>query len=158
MRNVFICLFFVVSLPVLGEEGGSYCFDDAAKKTGMNKDILIAIAIQESNMRYNAVHKNNNGSEDIGIMQINTGVWLNFIADAGISRNDLYNPCINIHIGALILKDCIRVFGNTWKAVGAYNVGYKTGKERDFLRYRYMLRVWGKYAKHKGISSLEPQT
>jgi soluble lytic murein transglycosylase-like protein len=156
MRIALICIVLIVSLPVMANENRTYCFDDAAKKTGVNRDILVAIAMQESSVSSTAVHKNKNGSEDIGVMQINTDVWLNFIAEAGVSRNDLFKPCVNIHVGALILKDCIRVFGNTWKAVGAYNVGYKLGKTRDLLRYKYMLLVWNKYSMLNNISASKP--
>ena len=64
-------------------------------------------------MNPNALNQNNkNGSYDIGIMQINS-IHLNELwTKYGISEDDLYNPRLNIHIGAKILKDCLNKHNN----------------------------------------------
>ena len=39
----------------------------------------------------------------------------------GISRQHLFDACVNAYVGTWILASNISQFGATWKAVGAYN-------------------------------------
>ena len=71
-------------------------------------------------MRAGAINVNANGSEDIGLMQINSS-WLPMLARYGIRREHLFNACVNAYVGTWILAANFRQFGPTWKAVGAYN-------------------------------------
>ncbi|WP_350357364.1 lytic transglycosylase domain-containing protein [Paraburkholderia fungorum] len=96
------------------------CLDDAAAYQHVSTQLVHAIAQHESGMRSNAVNLNSNGTEDIGLMQINSS-WLPRLARYGIHRQDLFNPCVNGYVGTWILASNIRQFGPTWKAVGAYN-------------------------------------
>ncbi|RME58496.1 hypothetical protein D6779_06330, partial [Candidatus Parcubacteria bacterium] len=80
----------------------------------------------------------NSSSYDIGIMQINS-YWLPFLKKHGISESDLFNPCVNIHVGAWILRHNMDRLGPTWKAVGAYNA-----RSKD-KQMRYVGRVWKQY-------------
>jgi soluble lytic murein transglycosylase-like protein len=96
------------------------CLDDAARYHRVSVQVVRAIAQQESGMRANATNRNSDGSEDIGLMQINTS-WLPKLARFGISREHLFNACVNAYVGTWILAANIRQFGPTWKAVGAYN-------------------------------------
>ncbi|MFM0694672.1 lytic transglycosylase domain-containing protein [Paraburkholderia graminis] len=96
------------------------CLDDAAAYQHVSTQLVHAIAQHESGMRANAVNMNSNGTEDIGLMQINSS-WLPKLARYGIRRQDLFNPCVNGYVGTWILASNIRQFGPTWKAVGAYN-------------------------------------
>ena len=88
-------------------------FVEAGKKYGIDPQLLWAIAKTESQLNPNALNQNNkNGSYDIGIMQINS-IHLNELwTKYGISEDDLYNPRLNIHIGAKILKDCLNKYDN----------------------------------------------
>jgi hypothetical protein len=57
------------------------CLDDAAAFHRVNVVLVRAIAQQESGMRANAINVNRDGSEDIGLMQINRNllgcyVWI----------------------------------------------------------------------------------
>jgi len=98
MRRVIPVL--IATVPALcGPLAHADCLDDAAA---------------------NAVNLNSNGTEDIGLMQINSS-WLPKLARYGIRRQDLFNPCVNGYVGTWILASNIRQFGPTWKAVGAYN-------------------------------------
>ncbi|CAG9208409.1 lytic transglycosylase domain-containing protein [Paraburkholderia tropica] len=96
------------------------CLDDAAAFRHINVQLVRAIAKQESGMRADAVNVNRNGTEDIGLMQINSS-WLPKLARYGIRREHLFNACVNAYVGTWILASNIRQFGPTWKAVGAYN-------------------------------------
>ncbi|MDD5056541.1 MAG: lytic transglycosylase domain-containing protein [Sideroxydans sp.] len=129
----------------------SYCFGDAAKRAGVNKDILISIAMVESDLNRAAVHKNNNGTEDVGVMQINSSHF-GLLKSVGIKRNDLFNACINIHVAALILKESMQIQGSTWAAVGAYNAGHSKSKRAEQNRRLYANKVWEKYKRLKAIT------
>ncbi|MBN3835183.1 lytic transglycosylase domain-containing protein [Burkholderia sp. Ac-20344] len=96
------------------------CLDDAATFHRVNPRLLRVIAQHESGMRPGAVNRNTNGSEDIGLMQINTS-WLPTLARYGIRREHLFNGCVSAYVGAWILASNVRRFGPNWKAVGAYN-------------------------------------
>lgn len=98
------------------------CWEEAAVKYQVAPELLVAIAMQESSMRSNAVNLNKNNTVDIGIMQINS-IWLPKLREFGIERKDLFDPCINIHVGAWILGGLIREHGLNWDTVGRYNGG-----------------------------------
>ncbi|WP_205195252.1 MULTISPECIES: lytic transglycosylase domain-containing protein [unclassified Burkholderia] len=117
MRFVPIVAVLVAFAPQLSHAD---CLDDAAAFHRVNPRLLRAIAQHESGMRANAVNRNTNGSEDIGLMQINTS-WLPTLARYGIRREHLFNGCVSAYVGAWILASNVRRFGPNWKAVGAYN-------------------------------------
>lgn len=96
------------------------CLDEAAVFQHVSTQLVHAIAQHESGMRADAVNNNSNGTQDIGLMQINSS-WLPKLARYGIRREDLFNACVNGYVGTWILAANIRQFGPTWKAVGAYN-------------------------------------
>jgi len=96
------------------------CLDDAAVYQRINVQLVRAIAQRESSMRADAVHRNDDGSEDIGLMQVNSRE-LPRLARFGITRQQLFDRCVNAYVGTWILASKIRRFGPTWKAVGAYN-------------------------------------
>ena len=102
---------------------------EASQRYGIHPYLLWSIAKKESGFKASAIGKNKDGSEDIGIMQINSW-WLEprksqssgkRLGDYGITRSALFDPCTNIHAGAWVLAQNIQSYGNTWKAVGAYN-------------------------------------
>jgi soluble lytic murein transglycosylase-like protein len=96
------------------------CLDDAAQFHHVNVVVVRAIAQHESGMRANAINVNTDGTEDIGLMQINSS-WLPKLRRYGITRAALFDACVNGYVGTWILASNIRQFGPTWKAVGAYN-------------------------------------
>lgn len=98
----------------------SSCLDDAANHHGVNAALLRAIAMHESGMRADAVNKNSDGSEDVGLMQINSS-HLPRLRQYGVTRSSLLDPCVSAYVGAWILRENIDRYGNTWNAVGAYN-------------------------------------
>jgi soluble lytic murein transglycosylase-like protein len=111
------------------------CWEQAAHRYGVNTYLLYAIAKTESNLNPKAINRNANGSYDIGLMQINSS-WLPTLRRYGVSEKDLYEPCINIQVGAWVLANNMQRMGNSWNAVGAYNA--KSPK----LRAKYALKVY----------------
>lgn len=119
MRRLFLAIAAALA-SVMPLVAFADCLDDAAAFRHINAQLVRAIAKQESGMRADAVNVNRNGTEDIGLMQINSS-WLPKLARYGIRREHLFNACVNAYVGTWILASNIRQFGPTWKAVGAYN-------------------------------------
>src|SRR5471032_2934529 len=69
------------------------CIDDASVYHGVNPALLHAIAQHESGMRAGAVNRNANGTEDLGLMQINSS-WLSTLKKYGVTRQSLFNACV----------------------------------------------------------------
>lgn len=111
------------------------CWDEAAKKYGVNPYLLYAIAKTESSLNPKAINRNKNGSYDIGLMQINSN-WLPTLRKHGLDEKRLFDPCTSIHVGAWVLAQNMRRLGNSWEAVGAYNAG------RPDLRLKYAVKVY----------------
>jgi soluble lytic murein transglycosylase-like protein len=127
-------------LAVVGTSARADCLDDAAQYHKVNASLVRAIAKQESGMRALAVDKNTDGTEDIGLMQINSS-WLPKLAQYGISRDRLFDACVNSYVGTWILAANMKRFGPTWKAVGAYNAA-SANKQLAYanLIYRRLMR------------------
>lgn len=123
------------------------CFDIHGKKMGVSPDLLRAIALTESSGNPSAV-AGPKCSQDVGLMQINSQ-WL---SKWNLSKSELLNnACLNIEIGARILKDNLMRFDNPWEAVGAYNAGCSKLKGQDCTdaRQKYAWRVF------KNLQSLD---
>jgi soluble lytic murein transglycosylase-like protein len=125
------------------------CFNRAGEMYGVSPNLLSAIALTESSYNQTAHNVNSDGSEDLGLMQINSW-WLSALAPYHIGRERLLSDgCLNIHVGAWILKQEIQRLGPTWRAVGAYNA-----KSPDKAR-RYAAQVYRAYRSHGGNAALE---
>ncbi|MFC5474045.1 lytic transglycosylase domain-containing protein [Paraherbaspirillum soli] len=111
------------------------CWRQAATSYGVNPDLLYAIAKTESSLNPRAINRNKDGSYDIGLMQINSR-WFPQLEKYGVDREQLYDPCVSIQVGAWILAQNMRRLGNSWNAVGAYNSG------NPVLRMKYAMRVY----------------
>lgn len=96
------------------------CLKAAAQHHKVDYMLLRAIAQVESGLNPTAVGRNTNGTSDRGLMQINDW-WLPKLANFGISKQSLMDPCVSAFVGAWILSHEISRHGSTWKAVGAYN-------------------------------------
>ena len=134
-------LLMAVTILCASQSATAYCFKEAASRYHVDESLLIAIAKTESRLDQNAIGRNQNGTEDIGLMGINTS-WLPKLRKFGIDRKRLEDPCINANVGAWILAENFIQHGRTWNAVGAYNA--KTPAKREI----YIQKVWNNlYAK-----------
>lgn len=112
--------------------GYEYCFEKAGRRYGINPLLLYAIAKVESNFNPRALNYNENGTYDIGVMQINSS-WLPVLRKYGIREESLYNPCINVHVGAWVLAQCVAKYGWSWRAIDCYNKGSKARENSEYV-------------------------
>jgi len=113
------------------------CIASAARTYDVSEALLYTIGMVESNMNPEALNYNKKSStEDIGLMQINSR-WLDSLARRGVEREDLFDPCVSIHVGAWVLRGNMILYGRTWRAVGAYNASSR----RPDLREKYVFRI-----------------
>ena len=94
------------------------CFEEASRKHNIPLPLLVAVARGESNFDSAA----SSVKDCYGIMQIQ---WPGTARDLGImKKEDLFDPCINIHAGAKYLAWLLdRYDGDTYLSVAAYNYG-----------------------------------
>lgn len=117
----------------------AFCFEDAGNEYGINPVLLKSIAQIESNLNPGAINRNQNGSMDIGLMQINS-FWIKTL---GLDPNKLVSdPCYNTMTGAKVLKQCIDRYGYTWEAVGCYNATSTPKRVRYSWKIFNMLKAW----------------
>ncbi|MCR4540482.1 transglycosylase SLT domain-containing protein [Pseudomonas sp. 18.1.10] len=139
MRRLLLAL----TLVCLAGTTQANCWQLAASRYHIDPLLLYAIAKVESGLNPRARNINGDGSQDIGLMQINTR-HLPALAQFGITERHLMTqPCTSVMVGAWILAGFIQEKGYGWQAVGAYNAGAKPG--RDERRTRYALAVWRYY-------------
>lgn len=107
--------------PMLESKSFSNCYYQSAQKYRVPPELLIAISYTESSFNVQAKGVNKGGSQDYGLMQINS-TWLPKLKrEFGIGLSNLFEPCTNIEVGAWVLAHNIKTYGWTWNAVGAYN-------------------------------------
>jgi hypothetical protein len=94
------------------------CFEVASRLHGVPLDLLLAVAAAESNWDPDA----RSSADAHGIMQIQ---WPGTARHLGVTRvSELYNPCLNITLGARYLNELIeRNGGDEERALAAYNYG-----------------------------------
>ncbi|MFM7698729.1 MAG: lytic transglycosylase domain-containing protein [Limnohabitans sp.] len=119
----------MLCLGCIGTYSHSHCFTEAAKRYNVPQALLVAIAKHESGGRTTAINHNRNDTRDIGLMQINSA-WLPFLARHGLKEQDLFDPCVNVLIGAWILSNNFVRLGYNTQGLGAYNAATPWKRER----------------------------
>lgn len=98
MRTLAALLFPILLFPACSS---AFCFEEAGAAYGIPPLLLWSIAKHESNLNPQAIGRNNNGTYDYGLMQINS-CWA---AALGRERwKSLGEPCTNVKTGAWILS------------------------------------------------------
>jgi soluble lytic murein transglycosylase-like protein len=120
-------------------------FYHASVKYKISYRLLWAVAKVESEFKPVAIHINNNGSYDVGLMQINS-CWFTELARKGFSVNKLITPKHNVEAGALIIRYYLNKGYGIWQAVGMYHSGntrfsitYVRKVERAYYEIGYYL-------------------
>lgn len=126
ITRVDLIVFIFISLSIAQIASAdvlSECFTAAGERYNISPVLLRCIAETESSLNINAVHKNNDHTYDVGIMQVNS-FWKDTLKEKRWKLT-VKNPCYNIFVGAWILADCIQRFGYNWQAVSCYHTGGK---------------------------------
>lgn len=140
MKQRLLSLLLAALLPLSAQ---AMCWQKAGERYDIDPLLLHAIGEQETGLRANVVSRNNDGSYDIGLMQINS-THLPRLARQGIHKAQLLqDTCLSVMVGASILADFIKQLGGTWEAVGAYNAG--ASPKRHSKRVKYAAQVWRRY-------------
>lgn len=121
------------------------CYDAAAAYHRVDPWLLYAIAKVESSHNPKAINKaNRNGTLDRGLMQINS-IHYGTLKKYGIDASALDNACASTYIGAWVLADKMRQYGNSWKAIASYNVGAVNNEARYRVGLNYARKVYKAY-------------
>lgn len=125
------------------------CYDRAGNDYHIDADLLRAIAFRESSFKVDALNKQNDTSYAIGLMQIHSQNFAE-LQQYGIHETHLKaDPCMNIYTGAYYLAKFIRITGDIWKGVGAYNAGLSSKNEQQLKRQKYSNEVYSIYLQIK---------
>jgi soluble lytic murein transglycosylase-like protein len=109
-----------IGLLVLSAASAHACINWASRRYGVPAELLQAIAQVESSANPRAFNRNVDGTHDIGLMQINSR-WLGKLHQNGLTENDLWDPCVNTLVAAWLLSENFRIWGPTYRALGAYH-------------------------------------
>ena len=137
--QLIICLVLLLT----GINASAFCFKEAGERYNVDPVVLYAIAKQESGFNPKAYHKNTNGTYDISLMQINSS-WFDELARFGITETALVkNPCLSVNVGAWVLAQNRRRYGNDntgyWSAIGAYNAGNRKINHNKRMNYAWLI-------------------
>ena len=111
---------------------------DAWTAAGYEYSLALAFADKETNGKFNK-DAINHGTHDYGLFQLNRNSWLRkFRKLYGIeTMEDMMDLRLNIQGALYVYGDCVRMYGQTERAIAAYNLGptKKTSTEysRDVL-------------------------
>jgi soluble lytic murein transglycosylase-like protein len=144
MKKLIFLLLFTPTLSF------GMCFKEAGDRYKIEPDLLRAIAQTESSMRPMI----ESPTQDIGLMGINRS-WLPILRKRfGISEADVWNPCMNVMIGAWILASNFAQHGKNWNAIGAYNAvcSKLKGAACYERRQKYSLKVWQTWRSYQNKS------
>lgn len=151
MKTLSVLLMLWLPLPAW-----AFCFQEAGQRYGVDPLLLQAIAIQESNLRPQAVNHNRDEkgritSTDYGVMQINTGNAEQLIRLGLIQRPEdlLRDACFNVQAGAWVLARHLRVCGSTWRCLGTYNAGFNPSPKQEARRLHYAQLIRALYDRLK---------
>lgn len=111
------------------------CVTQAAQRQGVNPWILRAIIQVESGFNPAAIHRNTNGSLDVGLGQINS-MHFRQLRGYGIQPSDLLDACVSADVAAWHLQKQFLTYGVSWTAVGAYH------STTPCYNKRYVSLVW----------------
>lgn len=125
--------------PHVPQEMVQECIAQASHHYGIPKPLIHAVLEVEGGSE-GTVHRNNNGTEDLGWAQINT-VWLPQLKKYGITRQKLlHDPCVNIGVSAWIMRQNYAQYQDWTSAIAAYNAGSRLKVGMPYARK--VIRSW----------------
>lgn len=112
------------------------CIIQTAKRFNLS-DIVLRAILQVEGGKPGEIRVNDNGSYDIGPMQINS-IWLDKFNSYTSLDKLLYNGCINLQVGAWILKNNInQANGDLWQGIGNYH----STTPKNHMKYREKIKL-----------------
>jgi soluble lytic murein transglycosylase-like protein len=110
----------------------NYCINYYSNYFKIPKKIYYKIAKLESNFDPFAINYNNNGTKDVGLMQVNTVLAKEY----GIKNHKLlFNVCTNIYVASLRLNYCKQKYGIGLNMIGCYHSESKDKKQKYIKKY-----------------------
>jgi soluble lytic murein transglycosylase-like protein len=131
--------------PLPGKESATRCVSAASEYHKVNPWVLKAILSVESNFRPGAVNRNQNGTLDVGMAQINS-LHFRELAGYGIAPAHLMDACVATYVAAWHLAKQMRQRGNTWQAIGAYHSSTPCHNQR------YAALVWNRLLSWRAVT------
>jgi soluble lytic murein transglycosylase-like protein len=121
------------------------CIASAAVRYQVPELLLHAIVAKEAG-RTGHCNRNRNGSLDCGLAQINT-VWFSHFARYGIRPEHIvHDACLNVHLGAYVLRTYYNQSRDWVAATASYNIGpSRRSAVRNDIGRRYaeaVVRHW----------------
>ena len=151
MKNVILAGLLVIISPVIAQD----CFDMAGRDYHIEPDLLRAISFRESSWCPDAMNVVSNQSYAVGMMQIHSQNF-SHLSQHGITAGNLYrDPCMNIYTGAYYLAIAFKRWGYSWRAVGAYNAGFRETEAQERKRQKYAEEIRAIYNEIKKNASPE---
>lgn len=144
----FFCLLFGILFIFCNTHAGccknyspeeiTACFIRAGDYYNVPAVVLWSIAYVESGFNSEAINYNRK-SHDVGMMQINSW-WFPVLKRYGITEEDLYDPCLNIFVGAWIFSRCYAKYRTLYDAISCYHTGRSYSESPEGAEYTW--RVW----------------
>lgn len=128
------------------------CVAYAAERTDIHPLVIEAV-IEVEGGQIGTISENGNGTHDLGIMQLNTinlPLIQRHFPRVGW-RELVFNPCVNIAVGAWFLKRKITEAGSLWTGVGNYHSATPHVHQRYLERItRSYKRLYDRYQRSRG--------
>ncbi|WP_439896390.1 transglycosylase SLT domain-containing protein, partial [Salmonella enterica] len=106
---------------------------------------LPIFSFRESSWRDNALNIVSQNEYAVGKMQIHSQNF-SHLAQFGITPHQLYtDSCLNIYTGAYYLAIAFKRWGYSWRAVGAYNAGFRETDAQEKKRQKYAQEIQAIY-------------
>ncbi|EIH9874657.1 transglycosylase SLT domain-containing protein [Escherichia coli] len=141
MKNVLLVGLLALTSSVIAQD----CFEMAGRDYHIEPDLLRAISFRESSWLPDAMNVVSNESYAVGMMQIHSQNF-SHLAQYGITPGNLYrDPCMNIYTGAYYLAIAFKRWGYSWRAVGAYNAGFRETEAQERKRQKYAQEIQAIY-------------
>ena len=113
------------------------CYHVAGNFYNVKPKTLMAIAFQESSGLPGAVNQSENS---IGLMQIHAQHH-DLLNTYKIAKNQLFDGCQNIIVGAWILSHCEIIFTDYMQQIGCYNAGTRKNNKQNIRRLDYAKKI-----------------
>lgn len=136
-------------------EGADRCVNEAAHYHAVHPGVLRAILKVESGLNPSAINRNDNGTKDVGIGQINS-IHFKKLAAQGVGPEHLLDACAGTYVSAWFLNQKMRQHGNTWQGIATYHSATPEHNQRYAKKIYQQLLKDGWIAGSAQAAALKP--